>query len=80
MLKAGVAAAICVFFAACGGDSSSNSGTGLESAASVDTHSEENDPSSYKSEEIIPIKNKTITGFAQKGPFKSGSTVDVFEL
>ena len=80
LLKASVATALCLFFAACGGDSSNNSGTGSETAVSTDIHSEENDASSYTSEEIIPIKNKTITGLAQKGPFKSGSTVDVFEL
>ena len=87
LLKVSVATAICVFFAACGGDSSSNSGTGSENSGtgsdtpvSTDIHSEENDASSYTPEEIIPIKNKTITGLAQKGPFKSGSTVDIFEL
>lgn len=86
-LKVSVATAICLFFAACGGDSSSNSGTGSENSGtgsdtpvSTDIHSEENDASSYTPEEIIPIKNKTITGLAQKGPFKSGSTVDIFEL
>lgn len=69
-----------IFFAACGGDSSNNSGTDENSTSSTDIHSEENDASSYTPEEIIPIKNKTITGLAQKGPFKSGSTVDIFEL
>ncbi|WP_181369073.1 FISUMP domain-containing protein [Fibrobacter succinogenes] len=65
---------------ACGDDSSNNSGTDSNSASTSDIHFEENDPSSYTFETIVPIKNKTITGFAQKGPFKSGSTVDVFEL
>ena len=45
LLKAGLATAICVIFAACGGDSSSNSGIGSESASSANIHSEENDPS-----------------------------------
>ncbi len=79
-LKAGVAISICAIFAACGGDSSNNSGTDESSTSSMDVHSEENDPSSYTPEAIVPIKNKTITGLAQKGPFKSGSTVDIFEL
>ena len=80
LLKASAVISLILLFSACGGDSSSNSGTSSGTAASADIHSEENDPSSYTSEEIVPIKNKTITGFAQKGPFKSGSTVDIFEL
>ncbi|WP_290944960.1 FISUMP domain-containing protein [Fibrobacter sp.] len=44
------------------------------------SHSEEDDPSSYVSEKTVSIKNKTISGLAQKGPFKAGSVVDIFEL
>jgi hypothetical protein len=80
LLKAGVALSLMLLFSACGGDSSNNSGTDENSTSSTDVHSEENDPSSYTPEAIVPVKNKTITGLAQKGPFKSGSTVDIFEL
>lgn len=51
-----------------------------EGITSVDAHAEEDDPASYVPEKIVPIKSKTITGFAQKGPFKAGATVDIFEL
>ena len=51
-----------------------------EGKTSVDAHAEEDDPASYVPEKIVPIKSKTITGFAQKGPFKAGATVDIFEL
>lgn len=61
-----------VFFAACSDDSGSGTGAGFAS--------EEDDPSSYIAEKIVPIKNKTISGYAQKGPFKAGSVVDIYEL
>ncbi|MDY6333109.1 MAG: FISUMP domain-containing protein [Fibrobacter sp.] len=51
-----------------------------EGITSVDAHAEEDDPASYVSEKIVPIKSKTITGLAQKGPFKAGAIVDIFEL
>ena len=56
--------------------SSSSSGSNV----SIDIHAEENNSASYVPEKNVPIKNKTITGFAQKGPFKAGSVVDIFEL
>lgn len=61
-----------VFFAACSDDSGSGTGAGFTS--------EEDDPSSYIAEKIVPIKNKTVSGYAQKGPFKAGSIVDIYEL
>ncbi len=61
-----------VFFAACSDDSGSGTGAGFAS--------EEDDPSSYIAEKIVPIKNKTISGYAQKGPFRAGSIVDIYEL
>lgn len=61
-----------VFFAACSDDSGSGTGAGFAS--------EEDDPSSYIAEKIVPIKNKTISGYAQKGPFMAGSIVDIYEL
>lgn len=61
-----------VFFAACSDDSGSGTGAGFAS--------EEDDPSSYIAEKIVPIKNKTISGYAQKGPFKAGSVVNIYEL
>ncbi len=42
------------FFAACSDDSGSGTGAGFAS--------EEDDPSSYIAEKIVPIKNKTISG------------------
>lgn len=61
-----------VFFAACSDDLGSGTGAGFTS--------EEDDPSSYIAEKIVPIKNKTVSGYAQKGPFKAGSIVDIYEL
>lgn len=61
-----------VFFVACSDDSGSGTSAGFIS--------EEDDPSSYIAEKIVPIKNKTISGYAQKGPFKAGSVVDIYEL
>ena len=63
---------LAVFFVACSDDSGSGTGASFTS--------EEDDPSSYIAEKIVPIKNKTISGYAQKGPFKAGSTVDIYEL
>lgn len=63
---------LAVFFAACSDDSGSGTGTGFTS--------EEDDPSSYIAEKIVPIKNKTISGYAQKGPFRAGSIVTIYEL
>lgn len=60
------------FFAACSDDSGSGTGAGFAS--------EEDDPSSYIAEKIVPIKNKTISGYAQKGSFKAGSVVNIYEL
>lgn len=63
---------LAIFFAACSDDSGSGTGAGFTS--------EEDDPSSYIAEKIVPIKNKTISGYAQKGPFRAGSVVDIYEL
>lgn len=63
---------LAIFFVACSDDSGSGTGAGFTS--------EEDDPSSYIAEKIVPIKNKTISGYAQKGPFKAGSIVDIYEL
>ena len=75
-----VAFLFALILVACGGDSANDSGTDTESSSSSDIQAEEIDSSSYEREEKLVIKNKTITGLAQKGPFKSGSTVDIFEL
>ena len=80
VLKVCVELGLCIFLAACGGDSSSNSGTDKATSPISDIDSEEDDSAAYIPEKIIPIKNITITGFAQKGPFKIGSNIDVFEL
>lgn len=56
-----------VFFAACSDDSGSGTGAGFAS--------EEDDPSSYIAEKIVPIKNKTISGYASVG-----SIVTIYEL
>ncbi len=63
---------LAIFFIACSDDSGSGTSAGFTS--------EEDDPSSYIAEKIVPIKNKTISGYAQKGPFKAGSVVDIYEL
>ncbi len=63
---------LAIFFVACSDDSGSGMGAGFTS--------EEDDPSSYVAEKIVSIKNKTISGYAQKGPFRAGSIVTIYEL
>ena len=77
-----VAFLFALILVACGGDSANDSGTDTESSSSSDIQAEEIDlsSSSYEREEKLVIKNKTITGFAQKGPFKKGASVEVFEV
>lgn len=58
---------LAIFFVACSDDSGSGTGAGFTS--------EEDDPSSYIAEKIVPIKNKTISGSASVG-----SAVSIYEL
>lgn len=65
-------------FAACGDDSSSSvedDSIPQESSADKDLSSSSEEPDT-----LWIIKNKTISGYAQKGPFEKGSEVVLYEL
>lgn len=72
------ALSLALVFAACGDDSSSSvedDSTPQESSANIDSSSSSEEPDT-----LWIIKNKTITGFAQKGPLQKGSEVVLYEL
>ncbi|MBR2271135.1 MAG: hypothetical protein IJ912_02140 [Fibrobacter sp.] len=68
-----------VLFACGGGDTSSSQDDGEASGTPVDS-AEIIDDDAYDKIDIVPIENKTISGLAQKGPLKKGSTVTIIEL
>ena len=68
-----------VLFACGGGDTSSSQDGGEASGTPVDS-AEIIDDDAYDKIDIVPIENKTISGLAQKGPLKKGSTVTIIEL
>ena len=58
-------------------DNSSSSRVEIESSSSFEY---KQDSTTHDSLAIVPIKNKTITGVSQKGPFVNGSSVTIQEL
>lgn len=57
--------------------SSSNKNDDLRSSSSFKY---EQDSAAYEKIDVVAIKNKSVTGFSQKGPFVNGSSVKLYEL
>ena len=68
-----------LFLAACADDSSSSgpNDNGLSSSSSIIY---ELNSSAFIQPEVVAVKNKSISGVSQKGPFVTGSAVKLYEL
>ncbi len=56
----------------------SSSSSGKETSSSSFKY--EQDSSAYVQPKVVAVKNKSISGLSQKGPFVTGSTVKLYEL
>ena len=56
----------------------SSSSSGKETSSS--SFKSEQDSSAYVQPKVVAVKNKSISGVSQKGPFVTGSTIKLYEL
>ena len=68
-----------LFLAACGDDSSSSSPNDNGTSSSSGFVYEQ-DSSAFVQPEVVAVKDKSISGVSQKGPFVTGSAVKLYEL